>query len=259
MGALAQHVRRFEQALTVSERALNLFREMGARQQMATALASLGLLYAAMDDPDRAVEYDTQAVKEYQELGCLAEQATVSENIATIYESRREFDHALECMRRGLVLMRELGNKTGEARWHAEIGQIYLQRREFQPAHTALQTAQALFRASGSASSEAEVLNNMALAYHHEGDMAQAKLLYAEAMDLARPLAGIRAAVETLRDGTDTDPEMRDALLAGVEEETRRLERLIGTLQGLHKRTIRPFFGPSSTCFAHSESAQDAG
>jgi signal transduction histidine kinase len=73
-----------------------------------------------------------------------------------------------------------------------------------------------------------------------EADHARERQLAAIVHELARPLAGMCAAVETLRDSTETDPEMHDALLAGIEEETRRLERLIGTLQGLHKRTVRP-------------------
>ena len=56
----------------------------------------------------------------------------------------------------------------------------------------------------------------------------------------ARPLTGMRAAVETLRDGADADTDVRDTLLAGVEGELGRLERLIKTLQSLHQRALHP-------------------
>ena len=58
--------------------------------------------------------------------------------------------------------------------------------------------------------------------------------------ELARPIAGMQAAVETLRDGVDADIETRTMLLSGVEDELRRLDRLIQTLQNLHKRTLHP-------------------
>jgi len=58
--------------------------------------------------------------------------------------------------------------------------------------------------------------------------------------ELARPIAGMQAAVETLRDGVDADIETRAMLLGGVEDELARLDRLIRTLQNLHKRTLHP-------------------
>jgi signal transduction histidine kinase len=73
-----------------------------------------------------------------------------------------------------------------------------------------------------------------------EAEQARERQLAAIVHELARPLTGMQAAIETLRDGADTEPEMRDVLLDGVEQELARLERLIGTLQGLHKRALRP-------------------
>lgn len=73
-----------------------------------------------------------------------------------------------------------------------------------------------------------------------EAEQARERQLAAIVHELARPLAGIRAAVETLRDGVDAERDMRDALLAGTEEELARWERLIGTLSSLHQRALRP-------------------
>ena len=73
-----------------------------------------------------------------------------------------------------------------------------------------------------------------------EAQQSRERQLAAIAHELARPMAGMRAAVETLRDGTVEDREVRDTLLADTEEELARLERLIGTLQSLHKRGLQP-------------------
>jgi two-component system, OmpR family, sensor histidine kinase BaeS len=58
--------------------------------------------------------------------------------------------------------------------------------------------------------------------------------------ELARPLTGMSAAVETLLDDVDTDAELRHDLLAGVGEEIARLERLVGTLQQVQKQIFQP-------------------
>jgi len=81
---------------------------------------------------------------------------------------------------------------------------------------------------------------NQMAARLEEAEEARERQLAAIIHELARPLAGMQAAVETLRDGADADRETRDALLGGIEEEFARLSRMIGTLQGLHKRALRP-------------------
>ncbi len=73
-----------------------------------------------------------------------------------------------------------------------------------------------------------------------EAEQARERQLASIVHELARPLTVMRAAVETLRDGVVASAEMRDAFLGSLQEEFTRLERLIGTLQGLHKRTLRP-------------------
>lgn len=74
-----------------------------------------------------------------------------------------------------------------------------------------------------------------------EGELVRSRQLAAIVHELARPLTGMRAAVETLLDGADSNGEMRQALLSGIEEELARLERQLRTLQSLPKRALRPF------------------
>jgi signal transduction histidine kinase len=85
----------------------------------------------------------------------------------------------------------------------------------------------------------ARSFNQMA-ARLEEAESARQLQLAAIVHELARPLAGMRAAVETLLDGADADVEMRSDLLAGVGEELARLDRLISTLQDFHKHVFRP-------------------
>jgi signal transduction histidine kinase len=85
----------------------------------------------------------------------------------------------------------------------------------------------------------AQSFNQMA-ARLEEAEQTRARQLAAIAHELTRPLAGIRAAVETLHEDTDADMEIRDALFTGIEEEVARLERLVDTLYGRQQQTFRP-------------------
>ncbi len=85
----------------------------------------------------------------------------------------------------------------------------------------------------------ASSFNQMA-ARLEESEKLHGRQLAAITHELARPLAGMQEAVDTLLDIADTDPETRESLLTGVQDELGRLRRLVKTLQGFHKRTLRP-------------------
>lgn len=85
----------------------------------------------------------------------------------------------------------------------------------------------------------AQSFNQMA-ARLEEVEQARERQLAAIAHELARPLTGMCAAVETLHDGADTDEKVREVLYSGIEAELARLGRLISTLQSLHQRALQP-------------------
>jgi signal transduction histidine kinase len=74
------------------------------------------------------------------------------------------------------------------------------------------------------------------------GEMEQMRQrqLAAITHELARPLTGMRAAADTLREDGDADPDTREMLLDGIGEEMERLQRLIEALQTVQKHSLRP-------------------
>lgn len=73
-----------------------------------------------------------------------------------------------------------------------------------------------------------------------DAETARQRQLAAIVHELARPLTGMRAAIETLLDGATSDAEMGTLLLTGIHGEVARLERLTRTLQGLDQRVLQP-------------------
>ncbi len=73
-----------------------------------------------------------------------------------------------------------------------------------------------------------------------EAEQTRQRQLASIVHELARPLTVMRAAVETLRELKEGDREMSETLHSSLEEEFARLERLLGTLEGLHQRALRP-------------------
>ena len=85
----------------------------------------------------------------------------------------------------------------------------------------------------------AQSFNHMA-ARIEEAERARQRQLAAIVHELTRPLTGARAAVEILTNDAADDHKVRMELLAGIGEEIARLERLLGTLQTLDQRVVRP-------------------
>jgi len=73
-----------------------------------------------------------------------------------------------------------------------------------------------------------------------EAEQMRARQLAAVTHELSRPLAGMRAALETLIDFPDADRSVHDALLNGITEEVTRFERLLETLRAVSKNAFRP-------------------
>ena len=58
--------------------------------------------------------------------------------------------------------------------------------------------------------------------------------------ELGRPLGAMRAAVHALQTGADQEPELRQELLTGMNDEIRRLEPLLDDLSQLHHQVLGP-------------------
>lgn len=99
--------------------------------------------------------------------------------------------------------------------------------------------SRAPLRGHDEVNSVARNLNRMAERLE-ETEHSRQRQLAAIVHELARPLTGLRAAVDTLREDDGVDAEERSTLLEGVGEELARLQRLIDTLQQMQKRTLRP-------------------
>jgi len=56
--------------------------------------------------------------------------------------------------------------------------------------------------------------------------------------EIGRPLGAIRSAIHVLRQGAADDPEVRDELLAGVEDEVLRMQPLLDDLAQLHGQVL---------------------
>jgi signal transduction histidine kinase len=72
----------------------------------------------------------------------------------------------------------------------------------------------------------------------HELEQARRQLLANLVHELGRPLGALRAAIHALRKGAVDDIAIREDLLAGMDEETERLQHLLDDLAQLHDQVL---------------------
>jgi signal transduction histidine kinase len=72
----------------------------------------------------------------------------------------------------------------------------------------------------------------------HSLEAARKQLLANLVHELGRPLGALQSAVQALGGGADQDAALRLDLLAGMEDEIRRLTRLLDDLTGLHDQVV---------------------
>ena len=72
----------------------------------------------------------------------------------------------------------------------------------------------------------------------HALEASRKQLLANLVHELGRPLGALQSAVQALGSGADRDEGLRHDLLAGMEDEIRRLTRLLDDLTGLHDRVL---------------------
>jgi two-component system sensor histidine kinase BaeS len=65
--------------------------------------------------------------------------------------------------------------------------------------------------------------------------LAREQLIANLVHELGRPMGAMRSAVLALSQGADQDPELKASLLAGIDAQTRELERLVNDLMHLHE------------------------
>jgi two-component system sensor histidine kinase BaeS len=69
-------------------------------------------------------------------------------------------------------------------------------------------------------------------------EAARKRLLANLIHEIGRPLGALRMGIEALSHGANRDPQFYDELLAGMDQETARLQRLLADLSHLHEQAL---------------------
>ena len=178
------------QAREEETRAVELFRRLGQKRQLAAALNDLGASERDSEEPQAALEHYGEALAIIRELGDRKIEAALLHNIAGVYGLLRESERAIEYLRRALTIKREL-------HWHEAVtidvlAMEYHELRDYRRSLRLHREALTLRRKSGDVRGQAITLTNMGWNLNDLGRREEARALYLQALAMARKVGDQR-------------------------------------------------------------------
>jgi CHAT domain-containing protein/Flp pilus assembly protein TadD len=173
-----------QKALDYLNQALPLRRAVGDRAGEASTVNNIGFVYDALGEKQKALDYYSQALPLERAVGDRASEASTVNNIGVVYTALGEKQKGLDYFKQALPLKRAVGDRAGEAGMLSNIGAVYDDLGEKQKALDYYNQSLVLWRAVGDRADEATTLNNIGLVYDDLGEKQKALEYYNQALPL---------------------------------------------------------------------------
>ena len=187
-----------EKALDYYNRALPLQRATGDRAGEAEILSDIGQAYSDLGERQKALDYFSQALPLRRAAGDRAGEASTLLRTGVAYWYLGEKQKALDYYNQALPLQRAVGDRAGEASTLVNTGNVYSDLGDKQKALDYYNQALPLKRAVGDRTGEAAALNNMGSIYSALGEKQKALEYYGQALPLHRASGNRRSEAITL-------------------------------------------------------------
>ena len=201
-----------------------------AKNGLARAYASLGVVYSEENNYSKALENYFKALKLYQETGQKASVSKAYNNIGIIYKSQSHPEKALDYFKKALQIQNETGEQSAAVTL-TNIGVIYFEQGNQNKALVYYDQAKKFFATIDNKRGYALLLNYLGDYYKKANDLEKAIGYYKQAQNLYQQLEnrfGVSLVLYNLAELYYGQQKYPEALLSG--ERSLALAREIGTL-----------------------------
>ncbi|NEP72466.1 MAG: CHAT domain-containing protein [Okeania sp. SIO2G4] len=189
-----------KQAIEISEKALQLYREAGNKTWEALTLLGIGRVYSDLGEKQKALDYFNQSLTLWQEVKDQTGEARTLTDIGGIYDDLGEKQTALNYYNQSLPLLQQVRDQTGEARTLTDIGRVYNDLGEKQTALNYFNQSLPLWRQVGNKSREAATLYNIGGIYDDLGEKQKALDYFNQSLPLWQEVRYQTGEARTLTD-----------------------------------------------------------
>jgi tetratricopeptide (TPR) repeat protein len=156
------------------EIALAAARRWQDREGEGVTLGNLGIAYAVLDEPRRAIQFYEQQLAIVREIGDRRGEGNALGNLGLAYADLGELRRTIEFYERQLAIVREIGDRRGEGNALSNLGLAYKNLGETRRAIQFYEPALLIYREIGDRRGEGNVLGNLTVAYARVGEPRRA-------------------------------------------------------------------------------------
>ncbi len=186
MGIVYEFLQKRDEALKYLSDSIAISEKIGQKRAVAAGLGQTAQIQVEMGKPDAALANYKKSVALFQEIGSNKEAADVLMDTASVYQDRGQKDQALELFKQALQIERDAGDRNNEALCLNNIGQLNLDKGDIESAFTYFQQALQLGEKIADPRRIADPLEGLGAAYTTSGDYDQALASLKRALDTWR-------------------------------------------------------------------------
>ena len=168
--------------------ALEAARTLNDRKAEGNHLGNLGLAYADLGEPRKAIEYHEQDLVISKEIGDRRGEGQDLGNLGLAYADLGEPRKAIEYHEQALAISKEIGDWRGEGQDLGNLGLAYADLGEPRKAIEFYEQILVIFQEIGDRRGEGNALGNMGLAYAYLGEPRKAIEFYEQHIVIAKEI-----------------------------------------------------------------------
>jgi len=186
-GGKAYEAGKYDQAITLFQRSLDLFQRLEDQRGVSASLTNLGLAHRALGQDKKALEYYNRALDLADEAD--PQLSTLLGNTASLAISLGQFDLAIRYFNQCLELDQARGDRKGVAMTLDGLGQAYGRMRQFDRSLQYFTQSLEVIRPTGDLRAMARTMNNIGATGKAKGDYDLAARYLSQAVELKRKFA----------------------------------------------------------------------
>jgi non-specific serine/threonine protein kinase len=174
-----------DQAQSLLEESLLVYRELDDKYGVAHALECLSVAKTRLGDYERAVQLQEESLVLYRELGHEWGIAVSLNNLGVVAQEQGEYERAAALHQESLALLRVLGDSL-EMGWALRsLAQVFLIQGQLERSAMLLEESQSILRELGTKLALAQTLRTLGVTVLCQGDGTRAAAVYREGLALA--------------------------------------------------------------------------
>ncbi|HLK57591.1 MAG TPA: tetratricopeptide repeat protein [Chthonomonadaceae bacterium] len=195
-GVLALNQGDYASARTYLESSLQILREIGDRQGIATSLFNLGNVAGKQGDYASARSYHEQSLEIFRELGYKVGIAASLINLGNVAYFQGDYASAHTYYEQSLEIRREIGDRQGIATSLINLGNVVGNQGDYASARSYFEQSLEIKRELGDRQGIATSLISLGNVAYFQGDNASARTYYEQSLEIQREI-GNRAGIAT--------------------------------------------------------------